>query len=253
MKSKKDKVVAVLPAAGLGMRFGQDRNKPFYPLLGRPLIIWPLQTLQETEEITEILPVLKEEDLATCAELIDEYGISKVRRIVPGGKERQDSIYNAIREADEDTSLILVHDGARPLIERALVSRAIQELISLCDSESGIDGVVPGVPVKDTIKEIRSQKSGVKSQETESGGEIIVEKTLNRGLLRAVQTPQVFCFQKLMNSYKKAMAEGYYATDDAALLERCGGRIKIIMGSYNNIKITTPEDIFIAEAMLKGG
>lgn len=247
MRYKKDKIIAVVPAAGLGTRFGQDKNKPFYPLLGKPLIIWSLKILQETEEITEILPVLKDADLATCAELVDKYDITKVRRIVPGGKQRQDSVYNAIRETDEDTQAILIHDGARPLIERDLVSRAIAALLPFCNSDSGIDGVVPGVPVKDTIKEIDSQNPGIKDTEKK----IIVKKTLDRSIIWAIQTPQVFCFQKIMSSYKKAMADGYYATDDAALLERSGGKIRVIMGSYNNIKITTPEDIHIAEALLR--
>ncbi len=235
MKGKKDKVVAIVPAAGLGKRFGEEKNKPFYPLMEKPLLIWSLETLQGVEEIAEIIPVLKEDDLITCGELIEKYNITKVKRIVPGGQERQNSVYNAIKILDNKTDVVLIHDGVRPLVEGGLIRRSIAGL-------KNYDGVVAGVPVKDTIKEAGSRKPEE---------DIIVEKTLNRNALWAIQTPQVFCYEKIKDAYGKAMADKYYATDDAALIEGYGGKIKIIMGSYTNIKITMPEDIIIAEALLK--
>lgn len=232
MKTKRDRVVAIVPAAGLGKRFGEEKNKPFYPLLKKPLIIWTLETLQGIEEIAEIIPVLKEDDLIVCGDLVEQYNITKVKRIVPGGQERQDSVYNALKILDDKTSVVLIHDGVRPLVEAGLIRKSLSEL-------KDCEGVVVGVPVKDTIKEVESQDG------------LIVNKTLNRNILWAIQTPQVFFFEKIRDAYGKATVDKYYATDDAALIERYGGKVKVIMGSYRNIKITTPEDIDIAEALMK--
>jgi 2-C-methyl-D-erythritol 4-phosphate cytidylyltransferase len=243
------KIVAIVPAAGMGKRFGSEKNKPFHLLHGIPLFIWPLKALAAIPEIEEIIPVVKEQDLMVAAELIENYQISKIKRIVPGGKERQDSVYNAIKILDEGAAVVLIHDGVRPLIDEDLIRRVL-------DGLQDCDGAVAAVPVKDTIKEARRQKTEDRQTDkhtAEGRGEIIVEKTLNRSLLWAIQTPQAFHFNKIREVYEKAMADKYYATDDAALIERYGGTVKIVMGSYRNIKITTPEDILIAEAMLKGG
>lgn len=247
MVNGQGKIAAIVPAAGLGKRFGEEKNKPFHPFLGKPLIIWALETLQGIDEIAEIIPVLKEDDLIMCGDLVEQYKIIKVKRIVPGGKERQDSVYNAIKILDDNTSIVLIHDGVRPLVEKDLVTEALGEL-------KDCDGVVVGVPVKDTIKEARSLPPVVHSDENCKRGpspeKLLVERTLNRNVLWAIQTPQVFPFEKIKDAYVKATADRYYATDDAALIEHYGGKIKIIMGSYRNIKITTPEDIKIAEAIL---
>ena len=235
MKNKADKIVAIVPAAGFGKRFGKEKNKPLYSLNGKPMVVWVLEMLQGVEEIDEIVPVFKEEDLLSGAELVETYNISKARRIVCGGRERQDSVNNAVSTLDDNTSVVVVHDGARPLVDRELFRMAISSL-------KGVDGVVAGVPVKDTIKEtdrLEGQQTGV-----------IVKRTLDRSLLWAIQTPQVFNFRKLKDAYEKACSEGFYATDDSALIERYGGKIRIIEGSYRNIKITTPDDIIIAEALL---
>lgn len=235
MKNKADKIVAIVPAAGFGKRFGKEKNKPLYSLKGKPMVVWVLEMLQGIEEIDEIVPVFKEEDLLSGAELVEAYNISKARRIVCGGRERQDSVNNALSTLDDNTSVVVVHDGARPLVDRELFRMALSSL-------DGVDGVVAGVPVKDTIKETD------KSQGLQTGA--IVKGTLDRSLLWAIQTPQVFNFRKLKEAYEKACSEGFYATDDSALIERYGGKVRIIEGSYRNLKITTPDDIVIAEALL---
>jgi 2-C-methyl-D-erythritol 4-phosphate cytidylyltransferase len=242
------RVVAIVPAAGLGKRFGADTNKPFQSLGGKPLIIWSLETLESVHEIEEIIPVLKVEDMEYGQKIFRKYNISKIRRIAPGGKERQDSVYNGLRLIENTDCLVLIHDGVRPFIEKELIEKAIRELLThsvppfphsggLTEAkangiERGIDGVVLGVPVKDTIKE------------AEDG---IIKKTLKRGSLWAIQTPQIFPYDKMIHAYEKAMKEGFYSTDEAALIEKYGGKIMIVIGSYKNIKITTPEDMQIAE------
>ncbi|MBI5639769.1 MAG: 2-C-methyl-D-erythritol 4-phosphate cytidylyltransferase, partial [Nitrospirae bacterium] len=140
------RVVAVVPAAGLGRRFGNGTNKPFEYLGNKPLIMWSLEALDSIAEIKEIIPVIKESDMEYVVDLFDEYKVSKVRRIAPGGRERQDSVFHGLKLIDDKKCTVLVHDGVRPLIEPEVVRNAICQL-------SDCDGVVIGVPVKDTIKE----------------------------------------------------------------------------------------------------
>jgi 2-C-methyl-D-erythritol 4-phosphate cytidylyltransferase len=259
---RKEKVIAIVPSAGLGIRFGQGTNKPFQNLGGKPIIVWSLEILEEVIDIAEIIPVLKNEDMEQGAKIFEEYGLSKIKKIAPGGRERQDSVYNGLKLIDDKNCMVLIHDGVRPFIKRDLIEKAIEELLihpvplkipsaparrtadmplfqsgKSGDSKgfNGLDGVVLGVPVKDTIKD------------AENG---IIKKTLERGSLWAIQTPQVFHYRNILEAYKKAMKEGFYSTDDAALMERYGGKIKVVMGSYRNIKITTPEDLAIAEFFL---
>jgi 2-C-methyl-D-erythritol 4-phosphate cytidylyltransferase len=246
------KVVAIVPAAGLGKRFGPGTNKPFQPLGGKPLLVWSLEALSAVPAIGEIIPVLKAEDMEYSKRFFDAYGLSKVKRIAPGGRERQDSVLKGLDMVEDENSVVVIHDGVRPLVEKDLIENALKELLILLHpieksgkerpvSKSskkglaGIDGIVLGVPLKDTIKE------------AEDG---IITKTLKRGSLWAIQTPQIFPYKTISSAYSSTMKEGFYSTDDSALVERCGGRVKIIMGSYRNIKITTPEDLGFAEFLI---
>lgn len=225
----KVQVVAIVPAAGIGERFGMGTNKPFADLGNKPLIIWAVETLQSMPEITEIIPVVKEQDIKPCKRLFEEYALTKIKRIAPGGRERQDSVFHGLSLIHDKDSVVLVHDGVRPLIESSVIQNALQQL-------NGCDGIVIGVPLKDTVKEVRDG---------------IVRNTPRRDLLWAVQTPQIFYYRALYDAYEKAMADSFYTTDDSALVERNGGRIKVVQGSYTNIKVTTPEDLLIAEIFLK--
>jgi 2-C-methyl-D-erythritol 4-phosphate cytidylyltransferase len=225
------KVIAIVPAAGLGRRFGEDRNKPFVTLGGKPVILWALEALERMAEVREIIPVLKESDIQAGLELFSQYGITKIRRVAPGGRERQDSVFNALHFIKEKTSVVMIHDGVRPLFETRVVRRALKAL-------AGCDGVVIGVPPKDTIKEVADD---------------FVKRTLKRDALIAVQTPQIFLYQPLFDAYERAMKESFYATDDSALVEWNGGRIRVVSGGHSNIKVTTPEDLVVAEALLKMG
>lgn len=224
-----DKVVAIVPGAGIGKRFGPGTNKPFEILAGKPLLVRVLETLESIEEISEIIPVIKVENMEWTAALVEEHRISKVRRIAPGGKERQDSVYNGLKLIGDGDGIVLIHDGVRPLVEPEHIRRALAALVDCA-------GVVVGVPVKDTVKEA-------------TGGVVI--RTYDRSVLWAVQTPQVFRCDVLRAAYEKARDESFYATDDSALVERYGGTVRIVQGSYTNIKVTTPEDLPIAELFLR--
>jgi len=233
------KVIAIVPSAGLGRRFGSDANKPFQILGGKPLVVWALETLESVDAIEEIIPVLRKEDVERGIEVFRSYNISKTKRVAAGGKERQDSVYNGLKLIGDKNCIVLIHDGVRPFIEKDLIEKVIKELLK--GGKGGLksfDGVVFGVPVKDTIKE------------AESG---IIKSTIRRDSLWAIQTPQVFPYKKISAAYKKSIKEGFYSTDDAALMERYGGKIKVIMGSYSNIKITTPDDLIFAEYLISRG
>lgn len=221
-------VTAIIPAAGIGSRFGDERGKSFALLKGRPLLLWTIEAIASIAEVTEIIPVLKTSEMECAIELFEQHKILKVKRIAPGGKERQDSVLHGLKLVEDKDCIILIHDGARPLFDPGLVSGALKEL-------EANDGVIFGVPVKDTIKEV---KAGT------------VLKTLSRESLWAVQTPQIFRYEKIFPAYERAMSESFYSTDDSALLERCGGSVAVVMGGYENIKITTPEDLICAEVYL---
>ncbi len=224
-----DKLIAIIPAAGLGTRFGPGANKSFVLLSGKPLLLWAIEEIGKLPEIAEIIPVLKKADMEHALKIFEERKTPKVKRVAPGGRERQDSVFNGLKLIEDTECTILVHDGARPLIHAAYITAAVR-LLSDCD------GVVLGVPAKDTIKQVNGD---------------FVEKTLKREALWSVQTPQIFRYNVIFGAYRKAMDESFYSTDDSALVERYGGRIRVSRGSYENIKVTTPEDLIIAEAILK--
>lgn len=228
------KIVAIVPAAGIGRRFDSSKRKTFTGLDGVPLFVHTLQRLHREEAVTHILPVLRKQDIKEGLGLTSDHNLSKIKQIAPGGRERQDSIYNALKLLDPERavgrdSIILIHDGARPFIPEGTIETLIEEL-------NGFDGAAPGIPARETLKEVSSEGT--------------VVSTVNRDKIWAIQTPQVFSFTVIMDAYARAYADGFYATDDAALVERVGGRIRIIPGSPYNIKITTREDLKILEYLL---
>jgi len=228
------KIIVIVPSAGLGKRFSATIKKTFATLDGIPLLVHTLRAVCDEKAVNEVLPVLAEEDVELGHRLVKEYSLSKIKKIARGGKERQDSIYNALRLLDDDKTnsdaVVLIHDGVRPFIPEGLFEELITEL------DKGYGGVIPGLPVKETLKEVHADS--------------IVASTVNRDSLWAIQTPQAFTLNVLKKAYDAAYAEGFYATDDSALVERVGGRVKIIMGSPYNIKITRLEDLGMIEFIL---
>ncbi|MEW6408607.1 MAG: 2-C-methyl-D-erythritol 4-phosphate cytidylyltransferase [Nitrospirota bacterium] len=230
-KSDLQKVIALIPSAGLGRRIGYKTKKPFIKLDGRPILAHTIERLHAVKEIEEIIPILQETEMEYCLkEIVEKYGFTKIKRIAPGGKERQDSVYNGLKLLESHCEFVLIHDGVRPFITPELII----ECLKYADRE---EGVVLGVPVRDTIKEADSKG--------------IIKGTIRREGLWFIQTPQVFRFHILMDAYERAFRDGYYGTDDASLVERLGHRVKVIMGSPANIKITVKEDLLIGEAILR--
>ncbi len=219
-------VIAIVPSAGSGRRFGG--GKTLLDMKGMPVIARTLSVLQAVDEIAEIIPVMRSDEMEEALEIVEQYAFTKVKKIAPGGRERQESVSHGLALIERKNCIVLVHDGVRPLVTTGIIRRAIAAL-------GDLDGVVTAVAVKDTIKEVRDG---------------LVKKTLAREELFAAQTPQVFPYNVLTEAYAEALSSGKHFTDDAAMVEHRGGRVKVIEGEYTNIKITTREDLAVAEAFL---
>jgi len=210
---------------------GKQVAKQFLPLGGKPMLAHTLLVFQQAPEIDEIIPILSSEDMEHgLRDVIEAFRITKVRTVVAGGRERQDSVLNGIGQLDKDAEVVLVHDGVRPFVTAEMIRECV---------ESAVNGqcVTVGVPVKDTIKEVDAKG--------------VVLRTLDRNMLWAIQTPQAFPCGILRSAHSASAAGRHYGTDDATLVERAGYSVHVIRGSYENIKITTPEDLLLAEEILK--
>lgn len=217
----------IVAAAGSSSRMGE--NKLLMPLDGIPVLARTLQSLDGAELVDEIVIAAREEDLLAFGDLCKIYGISKPVKIVRGGATRLESVLAASLECREDAAYLAVHDGARPLVMPELVDG----VIALAHRTNA---AAPAVPVKDTVKIVREGK---------------VESTPDRDTLRAIQTPQAFDGPLLRAALQAAAEAGAAVTDDCAAVERLGKEVYILDGSYENIKITTPEDLALAEAILQ--
>ncbi len=220
----------IVAAAGVGKRMGLTYPKQFLEVDGKPIFVKTLEVIEKNHRVTGIIVVTNKEYISEVEKMCRTFKITKVIDVVSGGKERQDSIYNALQLVPKN-SIIGVQDGVRPFIEDRYVEDSYTKLME----ETELDGIVVGVPVKDTIKVV------------DSDGQIV--KTPKRDLLFAAQTPQVFKGEILHRSYEKAEKQKFLGTDDSSLVEKAGGRVGILLGSYENIKITTPEDLtFLAKS-----
>ena len=223
------KYQVVVLAAGQGKRMQAGKNKQFIELEDIPVIIRTLMVFEHDEFCAGITLVINQKELAIVEQLLFKYAIKKVTSIVFGGQERQQSVYNGIQVL-KDAEIVLVHDGARPFVKNKLIKNLVAAA-----SKSG--AAIAAVPVKDTIKKATSS--------------LTVEETVERSSLWAVQTPQAFRVALLLKAHDKAIAENYFGTDDASLVERLGLCVVIVEGDYQNIKLTTPEDLLFAQAILK--
>jgi 2-C-methyl-D-erythritol 4-phosphate cytidylyltransferase/2-C-methyl-D-erythritol 2,4-cyclodiphosphate synthase len=220
---------AVIPASGLGKRLGKH-GKTFLEIAGKPLLAHTLLIFEGCADIDEIVLVVRREQISDAEALVGRYGLTKVSAIVPGGRERQDSVRCGLSAVSSTSQIVVIHDAARPFI----TCQAISDSVAAAREHGA---AVVAVPEVDTVK---SSLDGA-----------FVESTLQRERLWAVQTPQTFKKEIIEAAFDKAGRDGFTGTDDASLVERMGVPVKIVMGSYQNIKVTTPSDIPIAEAILK--
>ena len=218
----------ILPAAGQGKRMGAGKNKLLLELNGLPVLIHTLRVFEQDEACSGIILAIHPQNEMEFQALLTRYNVSKVIRLIPGGKERQDSIYNALKSVETD-GIILVHDAARPFIQKEHIYR-------LTEMAAETGAAILGVPAKDTIKKVQDG---------------VVVETVERSSLWAVQTPQAFRISLLTEAYKRAEKDHFLGTDDASLVERLNYPVSMVEGDYDNIKLTTPEDLYFAEAILK--
>lgn len=230
MGRSRPKVFAVIPAAGAGSRIGGKVKKQFLPLKGKPIIIHTLQRFEHCPEVDEIVVAVPESDIVEIEALLSKYRIHKVSKAIVGGKKRQDSVYNALqRITARESDIILVHDAVRPFVD----PKKISQVVKACKE---FDAAVVAIQPKDTIR--RSTGGG------------FFDQTVDRTALWLVQTPQAFKAKILLKAFEKARADKFYSTDEAALVERLGIKARIVEGTYDNIKITTPEDLELGTLIL---
>ncbi|MBD3425736.1 MAG: 2-C-methyl-D-erythritol 4-phosphate cytidylyltransferase [Candidatus Omnitrophica bacterium] len=225
------KVVALVPAAGSGERLGRaSEEKPFLEIGGKPLLAHVLSRLSDSGRIDRIVVMVKDKYLERTRDLIRGWHIEKVQSVVPGGVTRTESVRNGIEEASPgEDELVLIHDGARPFVTGEVIERAV-------DLAARTGAAVVGLPCDSTIKKV--------------SGDLTVEETPPRSGLWEAQTPQVFSSEVIREAYR-AYAGGN-VTDDSSLVEMSGRKVKMVKGTRDNIKITVPEDIRLAEAILAG-
>lgn len=233
--------IAIVLSGGSGSRMNSDVAKQYMLLKGKEILYYSLKTFQDNNNISDIILVARSEDIELCkVNIVDKYGFTKVRKICSGGKERYNSVYNGlcvVEELSDDVKneIVLIHDGARPFVTHEMIDESIGNMIlgSAC---------TVGVPVKDTIKIV-----------CEINGELFGKETPNRNTLYQIQTPQTFRYELIRMSYERMLGdENHNITDDTMIVEQYGGMgCKIIMGSYENLKITTPEDLEFAEKIVE--
>lgn len=225
------KADAIIVSAGKGQRFMEGRKKQFFSLAGKPILAHTLDPFDACPLIRSILLVVGPEDRDYCLrEIVEKFQYRKVSQVTPGGKRRQDSVRNGLDALPPDSDVILIHDGVRPFVTREMIEESIRSAIRF-------GAAIMAMPVKDTIK--MAHPDGT------------VLKTLERESLYQAQTPQSFQASLIREAYLKAMENGFFGTDDASLVERLGKKVHILPGSYTNIKITTLEDLLLAELILK--
>ncbi len=233
------KAVAVIVAGGTGKRIpgdtvagGKNLPKQFLTLGDRPILVHTLNRFEENESVDEIILVVPEDYMGYCSQaIVDKFHFRKIKKIVCGGEERQDSVYLGLKACPRSTSLVAIHDGVRPLISK----EKITESIRLCQQKKA---VILAVPPKDTIKRVE---------------EGVVITTLDRKKLWLVQTPQTFEYKLILEAHEKAREDNFAATDDSVLVERLGQKVVVLEGEYRNIKITTADDLAVAEKFVGNG
>jgi 2-C-methyl-D-erythritol 4-phosphate cytidylyltransferase len=224
------RTVAIVPAAGMGLRMGGPVRKQFRPVGGLPLLVHSLRVFQSSPVIEAVILAVPEAELGYCRmDIVQAHGFTKVTQVVAGGKERQDSVRHALAVLDEQVDLVIIHDAVRPCVTQTMVD----ELVKAAQADGA---AIIAVPMRDTVKQV--------------GADQLIERTIDRAPLWLAQTPQAFRRDWLVEAHRKALAEGLAATDDAYLLEWMGHPVRVIEGSGENIKVTKPEDLVIAEAIL---
>ncbi|MBN1106667.1 MAG: 2-C-methyl-D-erythritol 4-phosphate cytidylyltransferase [Deltaproteobacteria bacterium] len=226
------RTVAVIPAAGTGLRMGTEQAKQFLDLDGRPLLAVTLDIFQSSPVIHEIVLVVPPQEVDHCRRrIVDRFELGKVRKVVAGGKRRQDSVRRGIEACGNGFEWVVIHDGVRPLVRPELIDRIVA---AVRESRA----VISALPAKETVKDVDNSH--------------LVRGTYDRRRVWLVQTPQAFRYEDILAAHRLAAEEGWdEVTDDALLMERMGISVRVIEGMEDNIKVTTPHDLELARFLLK--
>jgi len=219
----------VLPAAGSGKRMGAGQNKLFLKLLEKPILVHTLEVFQQDPACTGIWLAVKPEERGFIQKMLEDYRITKVKGLPDGGAERQHSVHSCMKEMQQ-VDIVLVHDAARPFITHDIIAKLVQ-------NAHHHGAAIAGVRAKDTMKKVSNNG--------------IIEETVDRESLWMVQTPQAFRFELIMEAEDVAEKVGFLGTDEAMLMERLGHQVHIVESSYENVKMTTQEDLVFGEAILR--
>lgn len=219
----------IIPAAGSGVRMGSDVPKPFLKVGNRSILEHTISKFLEVPELIEVIIATSKDHIPDIHSIFGRISANVTLKVVEGGSERQFSIYNALQSISDDSTLVAVHDAVRPFIRPALI-------IECCNIAKEFGGAVLGVPAKDTIKQVNEDN--------------VIKATPDRSFLWQAQTPQVFQKELLLKAYKSALEANFIGTDDASLVERIGGEVQMVEGDRENLKITYPVDLKIAELIL---
>lgn len=224
-----EKLIVIIPAAGAGTRMGNTVKKQFLSLGSRPILAWTLEALSRISWVNSIYLILPENQIEYVqSEILVKYQFNKVNQLIAGGAERQDSVYAGLKRLPEGEHWIMVHDGVRPFIAEKLVRQLRAKAFHT-------GAAVLGVPIRETIKRVSSNR---------------IISTEDRQHFWLIQTPQIFRKSILVDAYEKAFRENYYGTDDSSLVERTGTTVSTVEGHSYNLKITSPEDLVVAEKLL---
>lgn len=228
---KGPRTVALVPAAGRGLRMGGPVPKQFLALGGRPILVQSLIMLQASPVIHEIILAVPQSERQYCLDHIVATGeFSKITKVVPGGEQRQDSVRHALAEVGSETDIVLVHDAVRPFLTETMIRQVVEAALAH-------GAAIIALPMRDTVKYVGA------------GG--VIERTVDRRPLWLAQTPQAFRREWLEEGHRKGLLGGVQATDDAHLVEMLGKPVVVVEGSGENIKVTRPEDLVIGEAILR--
>jgi len=228
--------VAIITAAGKGIRLKGNISKQFMNIYGKPILAHTITAFQSSSKIKEIYVSVPKDYLESCQKsIIEKYSFDKVKKLVIGGNSRQESVYNALIELPSSTKLVSIHDGVRPLITAEEIDVLINTLIRENGKDPGVKGVIMAESARETVKVI---------------GKGTIDRTIPRDTVWHAQTPQTFFYKNILEAHNKAREDNFIGTDDASLMERMNWKVGVVRGRHENIKITTPLDLFLAELIM---
>ncbi len=231
--------VAIITAAGKGTRLRSNVSKQFLNIYGKPILAHTINIFQRSPKINEIYISVPEDYEETCRkDIIEKFSFTKVKKLVIGGKNRQESVHNALIAIPLTSKIVLIHDGVRPLVGTSEIEMTISRLISGNKKDPKVKGTILAAPAKETIKTISNGKYDT------------IDVTIPREKVWHAQTPQTFFYNIILEAHIRARNENFIGTDDSSLVERMGLKVNVVRGSHENIKITTPVDLFLAELIM---